>query len=289
MLIDWFTVIAQMLNFLLLVWLLKRFLYQPILNAIDTREKGIAAKLADAEAKQAESHKEHDEFQGKNKTFDDQRVALMTKATDDAKAEHDRLVDAAHQEADGLRAAEATVLKNDQLHLVVQIKRMAQDQVFAIARKTLKDLATVSLEERVGEVFTRRLREMDAKGKEELGEALHGSTEASLVRSAFDLPVEQKAAIQNALNETFSSVVRIRYEVDANAISGIELTARGQKLAWSISSYLDAFDEDLKQLLASQTTNGNSSEAFASSSAPHQPGSPQDARVGSPAIQTAGK
>ena len=43
MLIDWFTVIAQMLNFLILVWLLKRFLYQPILDAIDAREKGIAS------------------------------------------------------------------------------------------------------------------------------------------------------------------------------------------------------------------------------------------------------
>jgi F-type H+-transporting ATPase subunit b len=43
MLIDWFTVGAQALNFLILVWLLKRFLYKPILDAIDAREKRIAA------------------------------------------------------------------------------------------------------------------------------------------------------------------------------------------------------------------------------------------------------
>jgi F-type H+-transporting ATPase subunit b len=48
MLIDWFTVVAQVLNFLILVWLLKRFLYRPILNAIDVREKRIAAEVADA-------------------------------------------------------------------------------------------------------------------------------------------------------------------------------------------------------------------------------------------------
>ena len=51
MLIDWFTVGAQALNFLILVWLLKHFLYKPILNAIDAREKRIAAELADADAK----------------------------------------------------------------------------------------------------------------------------------------------------------------------------------------------------------------------------------------------
>ena len=50
MLIDWFTVAAQALNFLILVWLMKRFLYKPILNAIDAREKLIAKELADADA-----------------------------------------------------------------------------------------------------------------------------------------------------------------------------------------------------------------------------------------------
>ena len=253
MLIDWFTVIAQLLNFLLLVWLMKHFLYKPILNAIDAREKDIAAKLADAEAKQADAGKEHDEFNSKNKTFDEQRNAMMAKATGEAKAEHDRLLDDAHKEADGLRASEATALKNDQVHLSVAIKRMAQDQVFCIARKTLTDLATISLEERIGEVFTRRLRQMDAQGKDELGAALKSSPEASLVRSAFDLQVQQKDAIQNALNETFSSAIRLRYEVDAEAIGGIELIANGQKLSWSISSYLDSFDESLEKLLNAQS------------------------------------
>ena len=46
MLIDWFTVSAQVVNFLILVWLLKRFLYRPILNAIDAREKRIAKELS---------------------------------------------------------------------------------------------------------------------------------------------------------------------------------------------------------------------------------------------------
>jgi hypothetical protein len=51
MLIDWFTVGAQALNFLILVWLMKRFLYKPILNAVAEREKRIAAELADAAQK----------------------------------------------------------------------------------------------------------------------------------------------------------------------------------------------------------------------------------------------
>ena len=102
MLIDWFTVGAQALNFLILVWLMKHFLYKPILNAIDAREKKIAAELADADAKKAEAKKERDEFQHKNAEFDQQRAALLSKATDEANAERQRLLDEAGKAADAL-------------------------------------------------------------------------------------------------------------------------------------------------------------------------------------------
>ena len=65
MLFDWFTVGAQALNFLVLVWLMKRFLYKPILDAIDAREKRIASALADAALKQVAAQKERDEFPSK--------------------------------------------------------------------------------------------------------------------------------------------------------------------------------------------------------------------------------
>ena len=80
MLIDWFTVGAQVLNFLILVWLMKRFLYKPILSAIDEREKRIAAELADAAAKKAEAQKERDDFQHKNEEFEQQRAALLSQS-----------------------------------------------------------------------------------------------------------------------------------------------------------------------------------------------------------------
>jgi len=104
MLIDWFTVGAQALNFLILVWLMKRFLYKPILNAIDTREKLIAAELADAAAKKPKHKKDRDEFQHKNEEFDQQRAGLLGKATDEAKAERQRLLEEARKAADALSA-----------------------------------------------------------------------------------------------------------------------------------------------------------------------------------------
>src|SRR5476651_184168 len=142
MLIDWTTVGAQALNFLILVWLMKRFLYKPILRAVDEREKRIAAELADADAKRAEAKKDRDEFQRKNEEFDQQRAALLTKATDEAKAERQRLLDEAHKVADALSAKRSEALKNDAQNLNEAVARRTQDEVFAIARKTLTDLAT---------------------------------------------------------------------------------------------------------------------------------------------------
>src|SRR3970282_801082 len=104
MLIDWFTVSAQVVNFLILVWLMKRFLYKPILYAIDAREKRIATELADADGKRAEAQKERDEFQHKNEEFDQQRNELLSKAKEEAKSERERLFDVARQAAAALRA-----------------------------------------------------------------------------------------------------------------------------------------------------------------------------------------
>ncbi len=172
MLIDWFTVGAQALNFLILVWLLKRFLYKPILDAIDAREKRIAAELADADAKKAEAEKERDEFQHKNEKFDRQRAALLSKATEEAGAERRRLLDGARKDADALSARRAETLRSD--------ARQSQSGSFSVGRKRKCSpsrerpwpiLPRASLEDRMVHVFTGRLRRW-TEAKEAFAKAL---------------------------------------------------------------------------------------------------------------------
>lgn len=249
MLIDWFTVIAQVINFLILVWLLKRFLYRPILDAIDAREKRIAAKSADADAKRAEAKKERDKYQHKNAEFEQQRTALMNKAMEEAKTERLRLLDEARQAADSLSAKRQEAMRNDANNLNQAIRRRTRQEVFAITRKALADLATTSLEERLADVFARRLREMDEPTKKRIGESLKTASEPALVRSAFDLPETQRAAIQQTLNQTFSTEINIRFETAPELISGIELISNEQKVAWSIADYLVSLEKGVAELL----------------------------------------
>ena len=144
-------------------------------------------------------------------------------------------------------------MKREQQSLNDEITRRTWEEVFAIARKTLTDLAGTSLEERMSKVLTRRLRELDGDAKEGLAKALKTSSDTVLVRSAFELPSEQRAAIQHALNQTFSAEIQVRFETAPDVISGIELTANGRKVAWSIADYLTSLEKSVGELLKEQS------------------------------------
>src|SRR5208282_6802242 len=123
MLIDWFTVGAQALNFIILVWLLKRFLYKPILDAVDAREKRIAAELADADKQKAAARLEREEFQHKNEEFDKQRTELLKIATAEAQSERQRLLEEARRAADALSSKRREALRSDAKSLNQALRR----------------------------------------------------------------------------------------------------------------------------------------------------------------------
>ncbi len=250
--IDWFTVGAQVLNFLILVWLMKRFLYKPIMGAIDTREKKIAKELADADTKKAEAQKEHEEFLQKNDEFDKQHDALMNKAKDDVKAERSRLLDEARQEANTLSAKRKETLINDAHNLNQEIINKTQKEVFAIVRKLMSDLSTETLEASMTEVFINRLKNIQGKSKDELSLALKTASDPVTLRSSFDLPAQQQKAIKDVIDSTFSTKSKIDFETAPELINGIELTANGYKVAWNINDYLFSFEKSIGELLKKQ-------------------------------------
>jgi F-type H+-transporting ATPase subunit b len=254
MLIDWVTVAGQAVNFLILVWLMKRFLYKPIREAIDGREKRIAKELADADASKASAQKSSEEFRHKNEEFDLQRAALMTKATDEAQAVRRRLLDEAAKAADALGVKRREALRREDQALKLAIRQRTQEEVFSIARRALRDLATASLEERLADVFIRQLQDLDAGRKAALRKALSGASTPLVIRSAFDLPPPQRAAINDALNRTFSADLHLTFETAPQLVSGIELVTSGQKVAWSIADYLASLETAVEELLEEKET-----------------------------------
>ena len=227
MLIDWFTVGAQALNFVVLVWLMKRFLYQPVLGAIAAREKRIANQIADAAAKEAQATTERKTFEDKNNSFDQQRADLLKQAQADALVEGKRLADQAETTATALAAKRQQALASQAEQLQQLIARRAAHEVFAVVRKTL--------------------------AKDQFAAALKQSTEPAQLRTHFELPKPQQTTIQDAINVAFSTDVPVNFSVAANAVCGIELSVGGQKIAWTIDEYLRDLERNVGALLVPAT------------------------------------
>jgi F-type H+-transporting ATPase subunit b len=256
MLIDWFTVGAQVLNFIVLVWLLKRFLYKPVLNAIDAREKRVAGELANAALQMTETTKARDELQAKDEAFDEERGALLAKAILDAKMEGERLLANARQAADALTLQRKAALHSETARLSDELSRLAAAESINIARAALKDLAGADLEARICEVFVRRLRGIDAPTKAALGILMKSPPSTPVVTSSFELSSRDASAIQTALNETFSADIHLRFETSSNVIGGIELSVGGKRLSWTITDYLKTLEEKAAALLSTEGVSG---------------------------------
>jgi F-type H+-transporting ATPase subunit b len=250
MLIDWFTVAAQAVNFLVLVWLLQHFLYKPILTALDAREHKIAATLAAAAAGQTEAQKSRDELTGKLKAFEDAHAARLAQSTLEVRKEREQLLDAAQREAADLVAKQRTALRADAASLTDQMTLLATTEVFSIAGKAFNDLASADLEERLGGVFTQRLRQMSKEAKATFATALEQSGMSAVIRTRSAMRDAEKATLRNAVNETFSADVHLAFETVPAADYGIDLSAGGQRLAWGIQAYLKVFQEKALALMA---------------------------------------
>ncbi len=247
MLIDWFTVVAQGVNFLVLVWLLKRYLYKPVLAAIDAREKQIALALADAALQRTAAEQERAAFTAKQAALDCESAALLKQAASAAEEKRTALLADAVTEADALRAKQMAALHDDQVRLSQGIARLARQEVLAIARKVLGDLAGASLEERMATVFVQRLRSLDPSAKAAVTAALGSALEA-VVRSAFDLSEAQRTLIQNAVGEVFARSITLRFEISPETLCGVELMAGGEKLGWSMADYLGVLEQKIASL-----------------------------------------
>lgn len=258
MLIDWFTVGAQVVNFLVLVWLMKRFLYKPILDAIDARERRIAGELADAERMKAEAGKEREEFERRKEALEHSREKVLAAARDEARDERQNLLSQARGEAEALRARQNEALKRERVCLLDEISRRTRDETFAIVRKTLADLAGAGLDERASLVFAERLRTLDGLSRSEL--ASDAESGPLRVRSAFELSDASRAVVRAALDEILGGCGEVRFETGPDLIGGIEVLSANRRISWSIEEYLAQMQRGMDELFAGEASRAESEE-----------------------------
>ncbi len=252
MLIDWFTTGAQIINFLILVWLLKRFLYKPILEAMDAREKQIDANLREAAEKKIEAEQQRANYLRQSEDLQHQQAEILKRAAEEAESTRQILLRQAREEVAALRAQWQEALKNEQEALRGALARNMEQEVFATIRKLLTDMAGVGLEERMAATLIHRLRELDPVEKARMKASLNGSRAALIVRSAFELPRPSRVELEQAIKTELGIDSQLEFQTAPDLIGGIEFVADGSKIAWTIEGYLSSLEKSLDAALETE-------------------------------------
>jgi F-type H+-transporting ATPase subunit b len=254
--IDWFTLIAQVINFLILVWLLKRFLYGRVVRAMDEREAEIASRLRDAARRRDEAEAEAGDYRAKSRDLEQQRDHMLAQASAAAAAHRQELVEKARAEVDRMQAQWFETLQRDQEQLLREFRERAGQQVLTVARRALRDLAGAELEEQMLTVFLERIRGMDPAERQTLASTSRDSDGEIEIRSAFPVAPEMRQRFSDGLREHLGEGVVPRFEVEPKLGCGVELRADSHRMAWNLESYLDALEETFFQGLATKKGTG---------------------------------
>jgi F-type H+-transporting ATPase subunit b len=257
--IDWLTLIAQMLNFLLLVTLLKRFLYMPVLVAIAQREAHIAGRLQEAQDKADAAARQETHYRNALLALQTSQESLLQQASAEAHQQRQHLLEQARQEAQHLQARWYETLQQEQQAFLHTLRQQAGHQVCAVARQVLTDLAQADLEHRIIEVFLTRLAALDDTRRYALASAAQATSNSLLVRTAFPLPPDEQQRLRQAICAQLATEVPMHFDTDPALLCGIALEIPGQhKIAWTLEAYLEHFEEHFATLLSMTITAGGS-------------------------------
>ncbi len=253
MLIDGFTVIAQVINFLILVFLLHRFLYRPIANAMSRREAKIAAELSEANTIKQEALREAEAYRAEREALKMERERLLHEARQEAEAQRKEMMKATRAELEASRAHWQAGLAAEKEAFLQDVRQRIGRLVLTISRRALADLADADLEQRMIDVFTRHLGSLSEREREILSESILKSGRRVLVRSRFELPVKAQQQLLAVLQNGLLDEIELQMEIDPDLLCGVELRALDHRVAWTLDDYLTSLDEHLLAALDEET------------------------------------
>ena len=243
MLIDWFTVVAQIVNFLVLVALLKHFLWGRLVAAIDEREKRIAGRVSDAEAKCKEAAQLKEQAQAETAALDEKHDQTILEAQREAEDERNAMVQRARDEVRGLEARWREDLEREQAAFLDALKRRAASEMLTVIRRALADLAGADIQQCATRTFLEKIKKQDTAALRDLiGQKL-------TVMSALEVPPATQSEIQAALEERLGAPVPLQFQRVPSMAWGIELRGNGRRIGWTPDSYIESLEENLKDAL----------------------------------------
>ncbi|MBT2775176.1 hypothetical protein J7J47_23435 [Halomonas sp. ISL-60] len=248
MAIDWVTVAAQIGNFLVLVWLLKRFLYKPILNGIDAREAEIASQMGEAEVAQKKAVAAEAEFLEQKQRLLADNTAHAEQIREQAEQEKEALLTATRKRLEQEKQDWQAHLGAEQQAFTRELHLASADTLYQLLRRALRDLADEDLEEQIALNVMSKLKPL----AQELTSAA-GRAEQAIATTQAPLPENTQKTLRASL-ERLAPGLALSFISDTRQSPGLILRIGSIQVAWTVDSYTD----ELVGLLANRLAAGGS-------------------------------
>ena len=206
--IDWITVGAQIVNFLVLIWLLKRFLYRPILDGVDAREKEIADRMAEAAMIRKAAEVAAADHNAEISALRASRTETLDEARAAARAERDALLSEIHERLATEQADREAQRAEEAQKYTADLHRSGAEALLSLTRKALSDLADETLEQRIIDHTVARLGTV----ADELRNAAGDSREA-VVLTRDPLPARASARLTKKIASVLPGFT-VRFDTD---------------------------------------------------------------------------
>lgn len=255
--IDWVTLGFEVLNFLILLWMLNRWVFRPLGRAIRDRRKSIDDAVAAAKADREAAAEERSQVERDRKDLVALRDRVRQEALEDAVAERTRLLEQAKEDASEERSRVRQLLDAEHEAAEAWVLSAAIDRSTELAGKLLLALApdalAPALVDRLVDAIHARaaaLRPEEAGGAAAGAPAQDEPLDAELVGAT--LPDDAtRDRIRDALAEVTGRTPRLRVAEDPSLRAGLRLRAGDALLDASLAGQLEAF-RDLARDLAEE-------------------------------------
>lgn len=238
--IDTTTFVLQLVNFVVLVWLLHRFLYRPVLAAIDRRRAAIDQSMADAKRVRDEAEGLHARYEGRVAAWERERVQARSALDAELAALRKKGLAEIAQAEDRERGRLAALQEKRESDWKRETEQRALDQAAAFAARVLERVADPALDERLAGVLAEDLGSWPEEQLQPLAAAARAAGGRLAVRSAHLLPDAVRDRLTRALSKHLGVECRPEFAVDAALLGGVSVAVGPWVLQASLRDELRA-------------------------------------------------
>lgn len=251
--INIFTLVAQIINFLILVGLLWYFLFGRIVRAMNEREEKITSRIEEAEKRKSEAEEEKKSYQDKKEELESQREDILKEAKEKAEEKRKQLVEEAREEVEERKNEWQQSLQNQKESFLSELRQRAGKEIYTAVRKVLNELANQDVEKKVVDVFIKKIHQLDESKQKEISEVVQESDESAVISSAFELSDETRKNLTEVIRNQFGSDIELEFETSSDLILGVEFKVNDYRIAWNLENYLDRLEERLSEELGEES------------------------------------